>query len=108
MDSKPGSDRRIGLRVLAIGLTVLAIAVVWSSLMLDQRRGLLITLLAVSLALVLLGAILAVAAAPSESEAPSQARRTLQAAVPVIAVAVSAVLATALFWISNARVSLLG
>lgn len=105
MNAKQGSDRKNGLRVIAVGLTVLAITLVWSSLMLDQRRGLLITLLCVSLLLVLFGAIVTVMNAPS-AEGTSQARRAVQAAVPIVVVAVSAILATALFWISTVRVSL--
>lgn len=92
--------------MIAVGLTVLAVASVWSGMMLDQRRGLLVTLLAVAFVLVLLGAITTLAAVPSDAETASPRRRTLEAAVPVVVVAVSAVLSTALFWISSARIAL--
>lgn len=104
MGTTPGSDRKNGLRVIGVGLAVLAIALVWSGLLLDQRRGLLVALLAISVVLILLGATATLAAPPADSEAVSRPRRTLRAAVPVVIVAVSTVLATGMFWLSTVRV----
>lgn len=87
--------------MMAIGLTILAIASVWFGLMLDERRGLLIALLFVSLGLVLFGAVASLSARPPDGT--SAARSTLQAAVPVVMVAVAAMLATTLYWVSAVR-----
>ena len=79
MSGKPGSERKNGLRVIAVGLTLLAIALVWYGQILDQRRGLLIVLLSLSLYLVLFGAVAALASASSGTERLSPVARTATA-----------------------------
>ena len=103
MSGNPAGSRKHGLRVMAVGLTILAIGIIWSGQLVGQRRGLLITLLCVALGLVLFGAVATLAAAPSDPEGSGQLRRLVEAAVPVVVVAAAAILATALFWVSSAR-----
>jgi hypothetical protein len=104
VSTNPESTRKKGLGLTAIGLTILAIALGSSGSALAARRGLLTTLLILSLALVLLGGVATLSAAMAAGDSEGRSRTILAAAVPVTVVAVTAILAASLYIVSSARV----